>query len=134
MRTFVSRPTIVALAGCAALLCLGAQSIGAALPPPLPAEHLTVEKLGPASPHWLYVLDEALLNEIDTRVLLFDGDSHRRLGQISTGFMPGVNLSPDGKTTVVATAYFARGGHGPRTDVVEFNDNQTLTKTGEIVI
>ena len=103
-------------------------------PPPLPAEHLTVAKLPPRSPHWAYVLDEAQNNEIDARVLLYDGDTYRRLGQIGAGFMPGVNLSPDGKTTVVAATYFSRGGHGTRTDVVEFNDNETLTKTGEIVI
>lgn len=62
------------------------------------------------------------------------GDTHRRIGQIDTGFLPGINISPDGKTTAVATTYFARGGHGTRTDVVEFNDNNTLGKTGEIVI
>jgi methylamine dehydrogenase heavy chain len=103
-------------------------------PPPLPAEHLTIATVGPKSPHWVYVVDYAYNNEIDSRVWLFDGDTHRRIGQIDTGFIPGVNLSPDGKTTVVATTYFARGGHGTRTDVVEFNDNNTLAKTGEIVI
>jgi methylamine dehydrogenase heavy chain len=103
-------------------------------PPPLPAEHLTVAKVGPKSPHWVYVLDYALNNEIDTRLYLYDADTYRRIGQIDTGFLPGVNLSPDGKTTVVATTYFARGGHGTRTDVVEFNDNATLAKTGEIII
>jgi len=103
-------------------------------PPPLSAEHLTVAKVGPKSPHWVYVVDYAFNNEIDSRVYLFDGDTYRRIGQIDTGFSPGVNLSPDGKTTAVATTYFARGGHGTRTDVVEFNDNATLAKTGEIVI
>src|SRR6201999_41670 len=93
----------------------------------------TVARIGPKSPHWIYVLDYALNNEIDSRVYLFDGDTHRRMGQIDTGFSPGVSLSPDGKTTAVATTYFARGGHGTRTDVVEFYDNSTLGKTGEIV-
>ena len=91
-------------------------------------------RVGPKSPHWVYVVDYAFLNEIDSRVYLFDGDTYRRIGQIDAGFFPGVNLSPDGKTTAVATTYFARGGHGTRTDVVEFNDNATLGKTGEIVI
>jgi methylamine dehydrogenase heavy chain len=103
-------------------------------PPPLPAEHLTVATAGPKSPHWIYVVDYAFNNEIDSRVYLFDGDTYRRIGQIDTGFSPGVNISPDGSTTAVATTYFARGGHGTRTDVVEFNDNTTLDKTGEIVI
>jgi len=117
----------------AALLCLlGCPLVRAA--PPLPTEHLTVEKLGPAKAHWVYVVDEAFFNETDARVDLFDGDSYRRLGQIDAGFNPGVNLSPDGSTTVVATTYFARGGHGARTDVVEFTDNSTLSLTGEIVL
>jgi methylamine dehydrogenase heavy chain len=102
--------------------------------PPLPAEHLTVTELGPASPHWIYVLDEAFDNETDARVHLFDGDTHKRLGQIDAGFNPGFNLSPDGKTTAVATTYFSRGGHGTRTDVVEFTDNKTLAVTHEIVL
>ncbi len=122
------------LAAAVALLAANPALTAAAAPAPLPTEHLSVEQLGPGSPHWVYVLDEAQNNEIDARVYLFDGDSHRRLGQIGVGFMPGVNLSPDRKTTIAATTYFARGGHGTRTDVVEFTDNATLAKTGEIVL
>jgi methylamine dehydrogenase heavy chain len=106
----------------------------AAVPPPLPAEHMTVTTLPPPSPHRLYVYDYNFDNEIDTRIQVFDGDSYRRLGQINTGFGPGVNLSPDGATTVVSTTYFARGSRGTRTDVVEFTDNATLAVTGEIVL
>ena len=120
--------------GFAAALCLGFGAPACAAPPPLPAEHLTVERLPPRSPHWVYVFDEAFDNEIDARVHLFDGDSYRRLGQIDAGFTPSVNLSPDGATTVVATSYFARGSRGARTDVVEFNDNTTLANSGEIVL
>ncbi len=120
--------------GFAAALCLGFGAPARAAPPPLPAEHLTVERLPPRSAHWVYVFDEAFDNEIDARVHLFDGDSYRRLGQIDAGFTPSVNLSPDGATTVVATSYFARGSRGARTDVVEFNDNTTLANAGEIVL
>jgi methylamine dehydrogenase heavy chain len=116
-----------------ALLCVFSGSALLAAPP-LPTEHLTVEKLGPVNPHWIYAVDEAFYNETDARVNLFDGDSYRRLGQIDAGFNPGVNLSPDGKTTVIGTTYFSRGGHGTRTDVVEFTDNATLAITGEIVL
>ena len=100
---------------CAALLCVFGGSVSSAVPPPPPPppplspEHLTVEALPPSNPHWVYVVDEAFYNETDARVDLFDGDSYRRLGQIDAGFTPGVNLSPDGKTTVVATTYFSRG-------------------------
>ena len=103
-----------------------------ATPPPLPAEHLTVERLPARSPHWVYVFDESFDNEIDMRVYLYDGDSYRRLGQIGAGFYSSVNLSPDGGTTAVASTYFARGSRGARTDVVEFTDNTTLTVTHEI--
>ena len=105
-----------------------------AAPPPLPAEHLTVERLPARSPHWVYVFDESFDNEIDMRVYLYDGDSYRRLGQIGAGFYSSVNLSPDGGTTAVASTYFARGSRGARTDVVEFTDNATLTVTHEILL
>lgn len=120
---------------CAALLSLATCTplLAAALPP-LPAEHLTVTTLAPNNPHRIYVLDDAFVNEIDARVHLFDGDTYRRLGQIDAGFNPGFNLSPDGKTSVVSTTYFARGSHGARTDVVEFTDNSTLSVTHEIVL
>src|SRR5215472_12412355 len=85
--------------------------------PPLPAEHLTVERLPPRSPHWLYVFDYSFDNEIDGRVYLYDGDSYRRLGQIGAGFYSSLNLSPDGGTIAVASTYFARGSRGARTDV-----------------
>jgi methylamine dehydrogenase heavy chain len=112
-------------------LATGARLLAA---PPLPAEHLAVEKIPPSNAHRIYVLDEAFANGIDTRVHVFDGDSYRRLGQIDTGFSPGFNLSPDGKTTIVTTTYFSRGSRGIRTDLVEFTDNATLSVTHEIVL
>ena len=119
---------------CAALSwpLLAAQVLAA--PPPLPAEHLTVERLPPRSPHWVYIYDYVFDNEVDARVYLFDGDSYRRLGQIGAGFYASLNLSPDGGTTAVASSYFARGSRGARTDVVEFTDNTTLAVTHEILL
>ncbi len=126
MKTWLTRAALLSLATCTPLF--------AAPPPPLPAERLTATTLTIGNPHWIYVLDEAFFNEIDARVHLFDGDTYRRLGQIDAGFNPAFNLSPDGKTTVVGTTYFARGSHGTRTDVVEFTDNTTLSVTHEIVL
>jgi methylamine dehydrogenase heavy chain len=103
-------------------------------PPPLPAEQLTVESLGPQGPHRAYVVDEAFVDEIDSRVFVFDADHYRILGQIGAGFYPGAILAPDGKTTAIATTYFSRGTRGQRTDVIELTDNTTLTITGEIVL
>jgi methylamine dehydrogenase heavy chain len=121
------------LARCASFMFVCGPAL-AAVPPPLPAEHVTTETLPPAGPHRAYVLDEAFENEIDSRVDLFDGDTYRKLGQIDGGFNPSAALSPDGRTTAVATTYFSRGGHGTRTDVVEFTDNRTLTVTHEIIL
>jgi methylamine dehydrogenase heavy chain len=118
----------------AAALYLAACAAQAAPPSPLPAEHLTVAQLPPQNPHWVYIFDAAFDNEIDQRIHLYDGDTHRRLGQIDAGFMPSFNLSPDGATSVIATTYYARGSRGTRTDVVEFTDNTTLSPSGEIVL
>ncbi len=101
---------------------------------PLPAEHLTVTAMPPVNAHRIYIVDEAFNNEIDARVHVFDGDTFRRLGQLDAGYYPTYNLSPDGKTSAIGTSYFARGGHGARTDVVEFADNQTLALTHEIIL
>jgi methylamine dehydrogenase heavy chain len=124
MKACLIRAALLSLATCTPLLAA----------PPLSAEHLTVTTLPPNTPHRIYVLDEAFNNEIDARVNVFDGDTYRRLGQIDAGFNPGFNLSPDGKTMVVGTTYFARGSRGTRTDVVEFTDNSTLSVTHEIVL
>ncbi len=118
----------------AAALCMGTGAHAADLPPPVPAEHLKVEPLPPPGPHWVYVFDYAFYNETDARVHLFDGDTYRRLGQIDAGYFSGFNLSPDGKTTAVATTYFSRGSRGTRTDVVELTDNTTLAVVREIVL
>src|SRR3984957_5039853 len=133
MKTTLTRAALLSLAACT---CLAAATPAApaASAAPLPAEHLTVTTMPPDSAHRIYVLDEAFYNEIDSRIDVFDGDTYRRLGQIDAGFNPGFNLSPDGKTSVVSTTYWARGSRGARTDVVEFTDNTNLSVTHEIVL
>src|SRR5882672_1142373 len=101
---------------------------------PLQPEQFGMEPLPARSPHWIYVVDSAFMNEIDSRVRLYDADTHAHLGQIDAGFFPGVTMSPDRNTIAVGTTYFARGGHGDRIDVVEFTDTTTLAITGEIVL
>jgi methylamine dehydrogenase heavy chain len=97
-------------------------------------EELTVAKVPPYSPHRVFVTDVSFASMTDARVHVFDGDTKRFVGEIDAGFAPGFTISPDHKTSYVATTYFARGSHGPRTDVVEIIDNTTLDVTGEIVI
>lgn len=97
-------------------------------------EELTVAKMPPFSPHRVFVADVSFASMTDARVHVFDGDTKRFIGEIDAGFAPGFAISPDHKTSYVATTYFARGSHGARTDVVEIIDNATLEVTSEIEI
>lgn len=113
------------------------QCAAAAAPPAAPAagpEEFTVETLPAPAPHWVWVVDIAWNNEIDARVRVMDGDTGRELGQLDAGFTPAAALSPDARSTAVSTTYYSRGGHGDRTDVVEFNDNASLWPTAEVVL
>jgi methylamine dehydrogenase heavy chain len=107
----------------------------AAAAPTLPLEPAGVEKLGPPTPHWVWVNDITFFNDSDGKALLVDGDSGRMLGLLSTGFSftsivlpkePGVIYSPE--------TYFSRGSRGIRTDVITIYDNQHLQPVAEVEI
>ena len=124
-----------AAGACVALLTAWIAGAATTPPPPLPAEHLTVATLPERSPHWVFGYDSSVSNETDYRIYVYDGDQHRDLGQLDVGYYAGFALSPDHRTTAIATTYFSRGGHGTRTDVVEFWDNTTLALLpGEILL
>ncbi|AOJ29296.1 MULTISPECIES: amine dehydrogenase large subunit [Burkholderia] len=97
-------------------------------------EELVVQKMPPWHPHEVYIVDISMPSMTDGRIYVYDADAKRLLGQIDGGFGPGLAISPDHKTSFVATTYFSRGSHGTRTDVVEMTDNTTLDHAGEIVI
>ncbi|WP_431824522.1 amine dehydrogenase large subunit [Burkholderia sp. F1] len=97
-------------------------------------EELVVQKMPPWHPHEIFVVDISLPVMTDGRVHVYDADAKKLLGQIDAGFGPGFAISPDHKTSFVATTYFSRGSHGTRTDVVEMTDNATLDRAGEIPI
>ncbi|MCA7950159.1 amine dehydrogenase [Burkholderia seminalis] len=97
-------------------------------------EELVVQKMPPWHPHEVYIVDISMPSMTDGRIYVYDADAKRLLGQIDGGFGPGLAISPDHKTSFVATTYFSRGSHGARTDVVEMTDNTTLDHAGEIVI
>lgn len=120
-------------ASIAATLSFAAACIGSAHAIEKP-EELTVQKLPAWHPHEVFVVDISMPSMTDARIYLYDADAKKLLGQIDAGFAPGFAISPDHKTSFVATTYFARGSHGTRTDVVEVTDNATLDHTGEIVI
>ncbi|MGS0894575.1 amine dehydrogenase large subunit [Burkholderia stagnalis] len=97
-------------------------------------EELVVQKMPPWHPHEIFVVDISMPSMTDGRVYAYDADARKLLGQIDAGFAPGFAISPDHRTSYVATTYFSRGSHGARTDVVELTDNATLDHAGEIVI
>ncbi|WP_233344234.1 amine dehydrogenase large subunit [Burkholderia cepacia] len=97
-------------------------------------EELVVQKMPPWHPHEVYIVDISMPSMTDGRIYVYDADAKKLLGQIDGGFGPGLAISPDRKTSFVATTYFSRGSHGTRTDVVEITDNTTLDHAGEIVI
>lgn len=111
------------------VLAVATQSAAAEKP-----EELTVAKVPPDNPHRAYIVDISFGSMTDARVHVFDADTSHFVGQIDAGFTPGFAISPDRKTSYVATTYFARGSHGARTDVVELIDNTTLDVTGEITL
>ncbi len=103
-------------------------------PAPLAPEHIGIEKLPKRSPHWAYLLDVSWSNYIDERVYVYDGDAGRLLGMMDLGYYGNFAESPDGKTSALAATYWSRGGHGTRTEVVEWYDNQTLKPRGELIL
>ncbi|MGP8470805.1 amine dehydrogenase large subunit [Burkholderia sp. PR2] len=117
----------------AATLAFAAAWVGSAYATEKP-EELVVQKMPPWHPHEVYVVDIAMPTMTDGRIFVYDADAKKLLGQIDGGFAPGLAISPDHKTSFIATTYFSRGSHGKRTDVVEMTDNTTLDHTGEIVI
>ncbi|WP_175862633.1 amine dehydrogenase large subunit [Burkholderia cepacia] len=97
-------------------------------------EELVVQKMPLWHPHEVYIVDISMPSMTDGRIYVYDADAKKLLGQIDGGFGPGLAISPDRKTSFVATTYFSRGSHGTRTDVVEITDNTTLDHAGEIAI
>lgn len=113
-------------------LAAAAVANAATAPPPLAPETLKVEAMPAPGDHWIYLLD--LEPTIDARLGVFDLDKQKLIGQRGAGMMPGVAQSTDRRFTYAATTYFSRGSTGERTDVLEITDNQTLLKTGEVVL
>lgn len=106
----------------------------AASKPPLPEEEIKVERLAPPDGFRLYVADPAFPHMADGRMHILDGRSQRYLGMLSTGFGALSTVTPDKKSILVVTTYHAKLSRGPRTDVVEVHDTETLELKAEIDI
>src|SRR5262245_4844374 len=89
-----------------ALMLLAAGALAAPpkkLPPELPLEQLTMEKLPPPDAQRLYLSDPTMGHIVDGRLHVIDGASMRYLGMLSTGFAGSSSLSRDRKQIFVAT-------------------------------
>jgi len=103
--------------------------------PALPNEQPRVETLPELSPHWFLVNDFNGPGTMDSKVYLFDADSGRMLGMLSTGAWRNVvETAPDFGTIYSPETYYSRGTRGERTDTVTFYDTRTLSVKGEAVI
>lgn len=85
IKTIFTRASLLCLIACPAVFATA----------PLPAEHLSVVTLGPNTPHRVYVFDEALFNEIDSRVHVVDAFTGRlRHVESKVGQTPSFLLTP----------------------------------------
>lgn len=115
--------------GVLALVALiGSPALAAELQPQTPK----VLTLGPSNGHRLYVQAFGIAHAPDSKIVVFDGDTFRFLGEVTNGFFGLFALSGDASTLYSATTFFARDDHGGRTDVVELYDTDTLNLRGEI--
>jgi len=89
-----------------------------------------IEALGPPSPHTiLYFLFDA--SPELSKYVLFDADTLETKAWISTGTIPALSPSPDGRTLYVADTWM----NGPqllRSDVISFYDTRDYSFSGKI--
>lgn len=85
--------------------------------------------------HWIAVGDLNPLSNADTRVLLYDADTGRMLGMMSTGFWGSLSFFPERTNNIVTLeTYFERGTRGQRRDYAVIYDGTTLQPLHEIGI
>jgi methylamine dehydrogenase heavy chain len=104
---------------------------------PLQSERPSTESLPPPSPHWVLVNDANFLGYLDGKVYLFDGDSGKMLGMMSTGgYQNAVEIAPSFAAIYSPNTFYARGAHGARTDAIVIFETKGLTSgdDDEIVI
>ena len=86
-------------------------------------------------PHWVWIYDMAASSMPDGRAYLYDGDTARLLGMLSTGYsFNALNIPGHYREVYSAETYYARATRGARTDVVSIYDPFKLTPVAEIEI
>ena len=86
-------------------------------------------------PHWVWVYDMAADSMPDGRAYLYDGDTARLLGMLSTGYsFNALNIPGHYRELYSAETYYSRTTRGERTDVVSIYDPFLLTPLAEVEI
>jgi methylamine dehydrogenase heavy chain len=115
-----------ALLGCSLALPAAAE---------LPIDKMRVETLGEPGPHWFWANDVAFFNMADGRTYLYDADSGKMLGMLSTGLSFTKFETPDDYSVIYSPeTYYSRHTRGERTDVITYYDTRTLKVIGETVV
>jgi methylamine dehydrogenase heavy chain len=99
----------------------------------LPEETATVETMpeGPRD-HWVALGDINPLSTLDTRVMLYDGDTGRMLGMLNTGYWSSLAFFPKSGEIVTLETYFDKGTRGERRDYAVVYDPKTLLPVADI--
>ncbi len=101
----------------------------------VPLDKPGVETLGKPGPHWFWADDVAFFNMADGRAYLYDADTGKMLGMISTGIFFATFAAPDDYSIIYSPeSYYSRHTRGERTDVVTYYDTETLEILGETII
>ena len=86
-------------------------------------------------PHWVWIYDMAASSMPDGRAYLYDGDTARLLGMLSTGYsFNALNIPGHYREVYSAETYYARTTRGERTDVVSIYDPSKLSFVAEVEI
>lgn len=100
----------------------------------VPIDRPRVETLGEPGPHWFWANDVAFFNMADGRTYLYDADSGKMLGMLSTGIFFAKFETPDDYSMIYSPeTYYSRHTRGERTDLVTYYDARTLKRVGETV-
>ncbi|HET6630932.1 MAG TPA: amine dehydrogenase large subunit [Woeseiaceae bacterium] len=101
----------------------------------VPLETPHVATLGEPAPHWFWADDVAFFNMADGRAYLYDADSGRMLGMLSTGIFYAKFETPDDYSIIYSPeSYYSRHTRGERTDVITYYDTRTLEVVDETII
>jgi len=99
----------------------------------LKPEEITVERV-PADMKRVYVMDPVLPHMVDGRVYVLDAKSLALKGMMGSGFAGMMAAAPAKKRVYVAATFFERLTRGPRTDVIQVYDDETLKVVDEIPV